>query len=171
MGQWPPALGDQTKKKGKTMNSEASLSAAIKADHRVKPLDEISGGRLLIEIAVKDIHVHPDLKQIRAADPTDVSTLTRSIKETAGQPLYPLLLFVVIGDDGQPTFYIADGHQRLRGLVENAVEKTIGIVVLRWRTVNDAMADGLGANFARFKCEGRYPVDHPQWQNQHLEAA
>jgi ParB-like chromosome segregation protein Spo0J len=131
--------------------SVAAILQGIQSDPQINLIAAISGGRYLIDVPVKRLETHEEIKKIRHKSPEQVDLLRESIKKTGGTPIYTPCVYVEIDRQQHLHFYIADGSQRLRSLLELGQERTVVLWIDRWLTVKDAMDDALSLQFARYE--------------------
>ena len=131
--------------------SVVAILKGIESDPNVNLVATISGGRYLIDVPVKRLEVHEEIKKIRHKSPDDVDLLRESIKRTNNTPVYTPCVYLELDNQNLLHFYIADGMQRFRSLQELGIERTIVQWLDRWFTVKDAMDDALSLQFARIE--------------------
>lgn len=133
------------------MSNEFLLNVrdGVANDPRVNLVADL-GDRLLIKIKVADVERHEKIQKVRAVDPADIGLLAKTVRRDK-EPIYPICLYVEADEEGTLHYFLADGHQRHRALVEAGTTETHAQVVLRWKSAQDAMADGVTLNTARYQ--------------------
>jgi hypothetical protein len=133
-----------------TQESE-KIVEILKNMEGVNYLIESFGGRHFVEVGVDLIEVHPDFNQIRGKDPSDLSLLQSSMKETGG-PVYTLCIYAELDGDSVKLF-VVDGHQRLRSAKANGDKVILCQYFSSWNSVESAMADALSLQWARYEAQ------------------
>jgi len=124
--------------------ASAAILDAIKEDPAITFIAALSGGRYLFELAVGRLETHEEIKKIRHKSPDQVNLLRESIKKTGDTPIYSVCVYVEIDAQQHSHFYVLDGSQRLRSLLELGLQRTTVIWVDRWTSVKAALDDALG---------------------------
>ena len=111
---------------------------------------ETAGGRHILEVPVDLIRRDEFFTSLRMADPSDISLLQQSTKETEG-PVYMITVYIEVAEDGSLDVIVVDGHQRLQAEIANGATSVTVQCFDRWETKQQALNDAVSLNYARYE--------------------
>ncbi len=142
------------------------LNQRIMADTRIEIQADLGDDRIIAKIAVDLIWNHPLLSKIRGKSP-EIERLQMSMQKTGDTAVYPILLYASETNEGvaEPntttqqspesdlllSYYIADGHQRLRAARNNGNTHIVAQIITRWNNAEDAFHECVQLQYARFE--------------------
>ena len=129
-------------------DTKAIVELVQKGHSGINYLAGVSGDRHILDVPIGLIEKHPMFLQIRGKDPSDLSILSSSMKETEGPVYMPCLYAELAG--GNLKLFVADGHQRLASAKANGDEAIVCQYLSRWDTAEKAFSECVGVQFAHF---------------------
>lgn len=130
-------------------NTKAIVDLLKKGHGGINYLAAASGDRHILDVPTGLIDLHDDFVQIRGKDPTDLSLLQSSMKETEG-PLYMPCLYAEFHGE-QLKLFVVDGHQRLASAKVNHNKTIVCQYVSRWDTAQKAFREAVGVQWAHYE--------------------
>jgi hypothetical protein len=125
------------------------LIDALKAEADLVHLASMGNGRELFRVPIGRLGTREEFKSLRANDPgeDDFKVLQRSVSQRG--VFYPPLVFAEL-TAGALKLFLVDGHQRYRAAKDRGDHVLDVCICTQWGAVEDAMRDGVSAQFARF---------------------
>jgi hypothetical protein len=125
------------------------LIDALKAEADLVHLASMGNGRELFRVPIGRLGTREEFKSLRANDPgeDDFKVLQRSVSQRG--VFYPPLVFAELSGDAVK-LSLVDGHQRFRAAKDRGDDVLDVCICTQWVAVEDAMRDGVSAQFARF---------------------
>ena len=113
-------------------------------------LVSLGDDRHLFRAPIAAVEEHEDFQRLRGKAVEKIDLLQASMRRT-GTSLYPVCVYAERDAARAIHLYLVDGHQRLRAEKQNGSQRLVVQYVSRWKNLNDAFAEAIDLNFARYE--------------------